>query len=67
MLEYDFSTTLDFGGIATTEAEAAIKRASKGGLCSTSELKGAVSLFLGVICPMIKLSCLHCFLGVYIQ
>ncbi|GAX78758.1 hypothetical protein CEUSTIGMA_g6195.t1 [Chlamydomonas eustigma] len=47
MLEYDFSTTLDFGGIATTEAESAIKRAAKGGLCSTSELKGAVSLFLG--------------------
>jgi hypothetical protein len=29
LLEFEFSTTLDFGGIATQEAEAAIKRASK--------------------------------------
>lgn len=46
-LEYEFSTALDFGGIATSEAESAIKRASKAGLCSSGELVGAVSLFTG--------------------
>ena len=45
VLEFEYSTSLDFGGIATTEAASAIKRASKGGLCSPSELQGAVSLF----------------------
>eukprot|EP00798_Chlamydomonas_sp_ICE-L_P011589 gene11589-34292_t len=46
-LEYDLSTTLDFGGIQTTEAERAIMRASKGGGCGPVQLKAAVSLANG--------------------
>lgn len=43
-LEYDFATTLDFGGVASTEAAAAISRADKGGTCSASQLRAVVTV-----------------------
>ena len=47
ILEMEYSTALDFGGIDTDGGESALKRAAKGGMCSPSELKGAVSIFEG--------------------
>lgn len=47
ILEMEYSTTLDFGGIDTSGGESALMRAGKGGMCSPSELKGAVSIFEG--------------------
>ena len=46
-LEYEFATTLDFGGITTTEAEGAIMRANKGGSCTASQLRSIVALAAG--------------------
>ena len=43
MLEYDYATTLDFGGIASGEVEAAISRADKGGMVSAAQLQAVVT------------------------
>lgn len=47
VLEYEFSTTLDFGGIQTLEAEGALRRADKGGMLSAAQLKSAVTVVVG--------------------
>lgn len=46
-LENTYTTLLDFGGINTSDAEAAIKRASKGGMVSAKQLRGLVTLLDG--------------------
>jgi hypothetical protein len=46
-LEFDFSSILDFGGINTGDAEAAVRRASKGGMVSGPQLRGLVTLLNG--------------------
>lgn len=46
-LEYDYSSILDFGGINTGDAEAAIRRADKGGMVSGAQLRGLVTLLNG--------------------
>ena len=46
-LEYDFGTTLDFGGVQTGEAEGALMRASKGGSCTAAQLRAVVALAAG--------------------
>jgi hypothetical protein len=47
-LENTYTTMLDFGGINSGDAEAAISRASKGGMVSARELRGLVTLLEGV-------------------
>ncbi|GBF93591.1 DNA mismatch repair protein [Raphidocelis subcapitata] len=46
-LELDYTSTLDFGGINTGDAEAAIRRADKGGMVSGTQLRGLVTLLNG--------------------
>lgn len=46
-LEYDFATSLDFGGIQTSEAESGLTRASKGGMLSAMQLRALVTLSNG--------------------
>ncbi|KIY94552.1 DNA mismatch repair protein MutS2 [Monoraphidium neglectum] len=46
-LELDYSSTLDFGGINTGDAEGAIRRADKGGMVSGPQLRGLVTLING--------------------
>ena len=47
MLELECSSSLDFGGINSTEAEAALRRAAKGGMVSAPQFRGVVSLCTG--------------------
>ncbi|EFJ45039.1 hypothetical protein VOLCADRAFT_40753, partial [Volvox carteri f. nagariensis] len=47
VLEYDWATSLDFGGIQTSDAESGLSRASKGGMLSAEQLRALVSLVNG--------------------
>jgi hypothetical protein len=47
VLEYDWATSLDFGGIQTSEAEAGLSRAAKGGMLSAEQLRAVVTLVNG--------------------
>lgn len=46
-LEFDLASILDFGGINTGDAEAALRRADKGGMASGPQLRGLVTLLHG--------------------
>ncbi len=46
-LEYDWATPLDFGGIQTSEAEAGLGRAAKGGMMSAQQLRAVVTVVHG--------------------
>lgn len=50
-LENTFTTLLDFGGIASSEAEGAISRAGKGGMVGAKQLRGLVTLLDGELVP----------------
>lgn len=47
-LENTYMSLLDFGGINSTDAEGAIKRAGKGGMVAAKQLRGLVTLLEGV-------------------
>ncbi|KAG2444932.1 hypothetical protein HXX76_001668 [Chlamydomonas incerta] len=47
LLEYEWATTLDYGGIQTSEAESGLGRAAKGGMLTAQQLRGIVSLVNG--------------------
>eukprot|EP00198_Chlamydomonas_reinhardtii_P000810 XP_001690145.1 predicted protein [Chlamydomonas reinhardtii] len=47
LLEYDWATSLDYGGIQTSEAEAGLSRAAKGGMLTPQQLRGIVTLVNG--------------------
>lgn len=47
ILEYDFATTLDFGGINTGEGQSALTRVAKGGSCTASQLRALITLLTG--------------------
>jgi hypothetical protein len=47
VLEYEWATSLDFGGIRTSEAEAGLARAAKGGMLSAAQLQAVVTLVQG--------------------
>lgn len=46
-LEYDFATSLDFGGIQTSDAESGLNRAAKGGMLGAGQLRAIVTLTKG--------------------
>lgn len=46
-MEFDCANILDFGGINTGDAEAAIARADKGGMVSAEQFRGLVSMLQG--------------------
>ncbi len=46
-MEYEFSNILDFGGISSGDAEAAIRRADKGGMVSAEQFRALVSMLQG--------------------
>ncbi|GFR39680.1 hypothetical protein Agub_g152, partial [Astrephomene gubernaculifera] len=47
LLEYEWATPLDYGGIQSGEAEAGLARAAKGALMSSQQLRAVVSLVAG--------------------
>ncbi|GIL91154.1 hypothetical protein Vretifemale_18815, partial [Volvox reticuliferus] len=47
VLEYDWATSLDYGGIQTSEAESGLSRAAKGGMLSAEQLRAIVTLVNG--------------------
>ncbi|GLC37921.1 hypothetical protein PLESTF_000610400 [Pleodorina starrii] len=47
VLEYDWATSLDYGGIQTSEAESGLSRAAKGGMLSAQQLRAIVTLVNG--------------------
>jgi hypothetical protein len=47
LLELELSSLLDFGGIQSSEADAALALAGKGGLLSAAQLRAIVSLCAG--------------------
>lgn len=48
-LEFDFATSMDFGGIQTEEAEAGLLRADKGGMLTAAQLRAVVALITGAL------------------
>ncbi|KAL6756776.1 hypothetical protein V8C86DRAFT_3018742 [Haematococcus lacustris] len=48
MLEVNFTTALDFGGINTVDSARALTRANKGGVCTPGQLRAVASLVTGV-------------------
>eukprot|EP00878_Enallax_costatus_P028995 GHUV01031369.1.p1 GENE.GHUV01031369.1~~GHUV01031369.1.p1 ORF type:complete len:191 (+),score=15.69 GHUV01031369.1:257-829(+) len=48
-MENDYMSLLDYGGINTSDAEGAIKRAAKGGMVSGKQLRGLVAMLQGAV------------------
>jgi hypothetical protein len=46
-MENEYMSLLDYGGINSSDAESAIKRASKGGVVAAKQLRGLVALLQG--------------------
>ena len=49
MLENEMMVLLDYGGANTADAEAAIRRAAKGGMVGGQQLRGLVAMLAGAL------------------